>query len=240
MEERMQSMPGEAPPRPNGEPGTTGAQATDPHTLQILSTEHWSLLAARGLVYNEAFSRAGMYLSFLSATLVALGLIATATGFSDGFLLIAAVLLALDVFIGYATLGRIAGASGEDILLLQAMNRIRHAYVDISPGVAPYFAMGYHDDPESVLAIYGPIVASPVQQMLHGFTTTPGMIGTINAAVGAVLTAVLTMLATHNPTMAGVVAVATFVVLFILTTVISVRSVAAFWRRMKVLFPKDR
>ena len=44
---------------------------SDPRTLQILSTEHWSLLAARSLVYNEAFARAGMFLSFLSATLVA-------------------------------------------------------------------------------------------------------------------------------------------------------------------------
>ena len=50
----------------------------DPRALTILTTEHWSLLSARSLVYNEAFARAGMFLSFLAATLVALGLMATA------------------------------------------------------------------------------------------------------------------------------------------------------------------
>ena len=47
-----------------------GPQAPAPHPstvrLQILTTEHWSLLASRGLAWNESFSRAGMYLSTLS------------------------------------------------------------------------------------------------------------------------------------------------------------------------------
>src|SRR5215217_8279649 len=86
----------------------------DPRALQILSTEHWSLLTARSLVYNEAFARAGMFLAFLSATLLVLGLISTATGFSEPFLVVAALILALDLFIGLATIGRINGASEED------------------------------------------------------------------------------------------------------------------------------
>ena len=46
------------------------APAPHPSTvrLQILSTEHWSLLASRGLAWNELFSRAGMYLSTLSGS----------------------------------------------------------------------------------------------------------------------------------------------------------------------------
>lgn len=35
--------------------------------LQILSTEHWSLLASGSLAWNESFARAGMYLSTLSS-----------------------------------------------------------------------------------------------------------------------------------------------------------------------------
>src|SRR5881409_1123072 len=34
--------------------------------LQILSTEHWSLLASRSLAWNESFSRAGMFLTTLT------------------------------------------------------------------------------------------------------------------------------------------------------------------------------
>lgn len=238
MEERPMTIPAEAPPLAHPDGAPTG-DLSDPRFLQILGTEHWSLLAARSLVYNEAFARAGMFLSFLSATLVALGLVATATGFSDGFLVIAAVILAIDVFIGFASLGRIAAASAEDILYLQAMNRIRHAYVEIAPGTAPYFLTGHHDDPESVLAMYGPAVSSPLRNMIHGFTTTPGMIGVITSAVGGALAGVLTMLATHDPMLVGVVGVGAFVALFLALAFVSMASITRFWGRMRVLFPRD-
>jgi hypothetical protein len=46
--------------------------------LQILSTEHWSLLASRSLAWNESFSRGGMFLATLSGAIVALALVAQA------------------------------------------------------------------------------------------------------------------------------------------------------------------
>ncbi|HJP89474.1 MAG TPA: hypothetical protein VJ850_10615 [Candidatus Limnocylindrales bacterium] len=238
MEERMVSMPGEAPPVAHADANVSTGSLTDPGVLQILSTEHWSLLAARSLVYNEAFSRAGMYLSFLSATVVALGLIATATGFTDGFLMITTVLLAIDLFIGYASLGRIASTSSEDIKFLQGMNRIRNAYVQIAPAVAPYFLHGHHDDPTTVLGVYGPVEATTVSSMLHGFTTVPGMIGAINSAVAGALVAVLTMLATHNPLLAGILGIVVFLTSFIGLTVVTMRMIRRFWASFEVRFPK--
>jgi len=238
MEERSVSLPVEAPQAAHGAAGGSGTLG-DPRTLQILTTEHWSLLSARSLVYNEAFARAGMFLSFLSATLVALGLIATAVGFSDGFLMIAAVLLAIDVFIGAASLARIASASSDDIRFLQAMNRIRHAYVEMSPAVEPYFMSGHHDDPGTVLSMYGPVQATPVTSIVHGFTTTPGMVGVITSAVGGALAGVLAMLATHEPAAAGVTGLVTFVVLFLVIVVVSMRTIGRFWRGMHSMFPKD-
>ncbi len=95
-------MEGSAPGSDDGRPRPALA---DPRALQILSTEHWSLLTARSLVYNETFARGGMFMAFLSATLLVLGLISTATGFSAGFLIVAAVILGLDLFVGLATLG---------------------------------------------------------------------------------------------------------------------------------------
>jgi hypothetical protein len=248
MEERFVAMPAEAPPGApaidaagegpddaKGEPGPL----SDPRTLQILATEHWALLAGRSLVYNEAFSRAGMFLSFLSATLVALGLIATVAGFNDGFLMIAAVLLAIDVFIGFASLGRIASASAEDIRFLQGMNRIRHAYVEMVPGTAPYFMSGHHDDPETVISMYGPVLTTPMRQLVHGFTTTPGMIGVITCAVGAALAAVLVMLTTHEPRLAGIVGVIAFIVLNAALIAMISGNIRRFWGGMDMLFPKD-
>lgn len=175
----------------------------DPRALQILTTEHWSLLTARSLVYNEAFARAGMFLAFLSATLLVLGLISTATGFSDAFLTIAAAVLALDLFVGVATLGRINNASIEDIRYLQGMNRLRHAYFEITPGLEPYFITSGYDDFQSVLAFYGPSEdLGTLRDVAHGLTTAPALVGVICGAVAGGLTAVLTVLLTHDPILA--------------------------------------
>jgi hypothetical protein len=242
MEDRsISTLPAEMPLPPSDGPASAAAAGPlgDPRALTILTTEHWSLLSARSLVYNEAFARGGMFLAFLSATLVALGLVATATGFSDGFLAVAAVVLALDLFVGLASLGRISSASSEDVRYLQAMNRIRHAYDEIVPGLDKYFVTGHHDDARSVVAMYGPTIVGPVAGLLHGFTTTPGMLGVICSAVGAALTAVLTMLLTHEPMKAELTGGAGFVIIFAILLLWSQRQIGGFWRSMHVMFPKE-
>ena len=117
MDERLATTPGQEhlpPPGTAGDPATgdpmAGDGLDDPRLLQILSTEHWSLLSARSLVYNEAFARAGMFLTFLSASLVALAFVASAMAFSRQFLVLAAILLFVDIAIGLATLGRMLDA----------------------------------------------------------------------------------------------------------------------------------
>ena len=161
------------------------AHLADPRAITILTTEHWSLLTSRSLVYNEAFSRGAMFLTFLSASLVALGFLAQGGRSGPDFPLVVIVVLGLDLFIGLATLGRLASASGEDLRGRQAMNRLRHAYLEMVPALDQYVSQGHHDDLASVIGIYGPTQAraNPVQRIVHGFTTMPGMVGVVNAAV---------------------------------------------------------
>ncbi len=168
----------------------------DPRALTILTTEHWSLLSARSLVYNEAFARAGMFLTFLSATLVALGLVATAMSFqAREFLLVAAVVLAVDLFVGVATMGRVATATNEDVRCLQAMNRIRHAYHEMVPGLEPYFSTSRYDDVRGVFEVYGNAAEiGSLAGVLHGFTTVIGMIGVISSVVAGALAGVVLLL----------------------------------------------
>jgi hypothetical protein len=52
-----------------------------PDGATILATEHWSLLGTRSLIWNEAMSRTTVFLTVLSASIVALALLADATGF---------------------------------------------------------------------------------------------------------------------------------------------------------------
>ena len=166
----------------------------DPRSLQILTAEHSSLLSARGLAYNEAFTRAGMFLAFLSMSFVGLALLAQAMGFTADFLVVAAIVLAFDLLVGAATFGRIAGTGADDLRALHAMNRIRHGYMQIAPHLAPYFTTGTHDDVDSVMLHYGDGGGdSTLGQLVYGLTTSGGMVGMITSLVAGLLGAVVTL-----------------------------------------------
>jgi len=170
------------------------ASIDDPRTITLLTTEHWSLLSARSLAYNEAFVRAGMFLTFLSMSFVALALVSQAMSFGQGFLSVAALVMAFDFVIGLTTFLRMNGANLDDLRANHGMARIRHAYTQITPIVAPYFTTPTHDDIDAVTAVYGPISDRLLGQFLYGLSTSNGMIGLIVAMVGGILSTVLAML----------------------------------------------
>lgn len=221
------------------EPGSAAMPLEDPRALTILSTEHWSLLSARGLVYNEAFARAGMFLTFLSTTLVGLGLFSASSGFSTTFLVIVAVVLGVDLFVGLSSMGRIASASAEDIRMLQGMNRIRHAYDRMVPGLDEYFVMSKHDDMRGVFAIYGAteMGVSRVGAIAHGFTTVAGAVGVICATIAAVEAGVIAALLSASDLISIAVAVVTFAIGVGLSILTMERKIGAFTRRVDVRFP---
>src|SRR5882672_2279737 len=90
------------PPTAGSLPPAAGVESRpldDPRALQILSTEHWSLLATRSLTWSESFSRTGLFLSVLSAGAVALGLVGGAVGFTEKFTAFALALLPVILFV---------------------------------------------------------------------------------------------------------------------------------------------
>ncbi len=241
MDERSISTPPAEMPigsTPQAPAGPSSAPIDDPRALTILTTEHWSLLSARALVYNESFARAGMFLAFLSTTLFGLGLVATATGFTDPFLIVAAVILSVDLFVGLASLGRMGATSQEDMRYLQGMGRLRHAYLQMVPGLEPYFTSAHHDDAASVLAVYGPVNPTPIGSLLHGFTTTPGMIGMLCSVVAGALVAVLLMLATHDGAVAGLGGLAGLAIAFVILAVNAITRVRRFMASLTAVFPR--
>jgi hypothetical protein len=208
----------------------------DPRALQILATEHWSLLASRSLAYNEAFTRGGMFLTFLSMSFVALALLAQGMSFGDQFLSVIAIVLAFDLVIGLATYARIDGANVDDLRAVHGMARIRHGYTEVAPIVAPYFISATHDDMASVVSAYGSPSSSGIGLLLYGLTTSGGMIALITSMVGGVLAAVLSLIfgAGGLAVWFGVGgAVLMFAILFALTAGSVTRQQAT----MPVLFP---
>jgi hypothetical protein len=125
---------------------TAGERLAPNLRLQILTTEHWSLLSTRALSWNEAFSRATMFLTLLSGSVVALALVAGVMGFDDGFTTFALLLLPLVLFAGVGTFRRLIEINREDVRWVIGMNRLRHAYLEAAPDLRPYFVTGWYDD----------------------------------------------------------------------------------------------
>lgn len=166
----------------------SGSGVTDAVRAQILATEHWSLLATRSMTWNEVFSRASMFITVLSAAVVALALVAQATAFGPGFRLFALLVLPIVLLVGLATVVRLGDANAEDFWLMSGMNRLRHAYLELAPELEPYFVTGHHDDEVSVMRSYGPDARLRLSRILAG---TPNLVAAINVVVAGVLAALI-------------------------------------------------
>lgn len=157
---------------------------------QILATEHWALLSGRSMLWNESFSRTSVFLNVLSATVVALALVADATAFGDTFGMFAIVLFPLVLFLGLATFARLIQINVGDAFHLSAMNRLRHGYLDLAPELAPYFTSAWHDDLLGMnrsFALGAPVPSRWLQVFIH----TPMVVATVNAIIAAAGTALI-------------------------------------------------
>ena len=160
----------------------------DPATsakLQILATEHWSLLATRALTYTESLSRVTIFLAILSGVLIALALVAQVSHFGPAFIAIAIPLLSVVAFTGISTMGRLMQLNGDDFRWVIGMNRLRRAYLDLHPELEPYFITGSYDDLPGALQTIGYPRATGrrVGSVLHALQVLPGMLSVIVASV---------------------------------------------------------
>ena len=167
----------------------------DSEVIQILATEHWSLLATRALTYQEALGRVNMFLAILSGAVIALALIAQADHFGPTFIAVAIFMLTVVYFVGVATVRRLNMLNRDDYLWVVGMNRLRHAYLELHPEIEPNFITSPHDDLSGALMTMGlnPRSALTLGTIFHGFVTLPGMIGVIVSAVAAAIAALATV-----------------------------------------------
>jgi hypothetical protein len=153
--------------------------------LQILMTEHWSLLGARSLVYTESMARTSIFVAALTGSVVALALVGQATDFGDAFTAFALVLLPVVFFLGVVTIVRLSQINWEDAVGVQGMNRIRNAYIELAPELEPYFVTSRYDDDRGImLSTLGmPSVFPPVQ----GFVAVPGVVAVLDSVVAGAI-----------------------------------------------------
>ncbi len=121
---------------------------------QILATEHWGLLAARGTAQSEVLARITIFLTLVSAGLITIGLLGQASDFDGWFTPAMLAILAFLCLIGFLTAVRVMNVAEEDLMYVVAMNRLRGAYVDLDPEVSQYFLASWHDDETGMRRTY--------------------------------------------------------------------------------------
>lgn len=219
-------MPEGLPPvaLPTGSDPASTEAARRAIRVQMLATEHWSLLATRSMSWNESFARSGMFLSLLSGAVVALALVAQATDFGEGFVLFALLLLPVVLFVGLATYVRLIEVQNEDVVWVRGMNRLRRAYLEIDPEIARHFVTGSSEDTAGLLRTYGTHIDAKGSNLLHGFVTTPATIAFVDAMVAAVLVSILVGRVGMSMAPAAGVGVLAFLLTFLVLAVYGYRS----------------
>jgi hypothetical protein len=138
----------------NGEsaPNTTAPPAAV--RAQLLATEHWSLLATRGMTWSEVMSRISIHLTVASASLVVLALVTQASGFGTAFQVLSIGLTSTILVLGTMTGIRVHNASLDDAALVIGMNRLRAGYLEIDPTMERYLVTSWNDDAAGVMTTY--------------------------------------------------------------------------------------
>lgn len=208
--------------------GSRAAGRPAPVKAQVLATEHWSLLATRNLVWSESFNRATWYVTVLSASMVALALVANSTGFGDEFRVSAMVVLPLLVVIGAATVVRLAQLNSEDVALVVAMNRLRRGYLDLAPELEPYFVTGHTEDVAGIMQTYG-ARRTGIPAAQHG-SSIAQLVGLIVAVLFGALTGLVADAANLRPGVAVTVGALGGLTAMATTITLLVRHVRTTWQ----------
>jgi hypothetical protein len=159
----------------------------DQRSLDILTTEHWSLLSTRSLGYQEMFGRATIFVGVLSGTIVALALIAQATSFGRETLAFALVLFVVCLFVGVATFVRSVAINAEDARWVAGMALLRSAYLQIVPELEQFFVTSHTPRADRKALAHG--APQHAHNLAMSLTTTSSVVAALDSVLaGAIAT----------------------------------------------------
>jgi hypothetical protein len=164
----------------------------DPRALQILTTEHWSLLSTRTLAYQEMLGRATIFIATLSGTVVALALLAQGTNFGPEILLLALALISVALLIGIATFVRSVAINYEDARWVTGMNLLRRAYLQMVPELESFFVTGHEAETDRPSLSHGS--RQRLINLANSLTTTSSVVAALNSVLFASLASDLSAL----------------------------------------------
>jgi hypothetical protein len=127
--------------------------------------------------------------------------------------MLALVLLPVVLLLGLAAHGRLVEINREEVELVLAMNRLRHADLRIAPALKPYFTTGDHDDEQGLAASY---LAGGRRLRRWGqfLVNLPTIVATVDAAVAAAIGVLVVLVAEAATTVAVVAGAVVLVVVW--------------------------
>jgi hypothetical protein len=154
--------------------------------MSALTTEHFTLQAARGSTVSESAARASLYVSVLSSALIALRFLGQRS--TSGLPFRAFVLVALPTVygLGVFSLARLVQGSLEDLFYGRAISRVRAVYEEIAGEKRSAFVPEIGESVEDMLANMA--LARPSRWQL--FFTTATMVAFVNSVLLDAVTAV--------------------------------------------------
>ena len=120
--------------------------ARDAHLTTIVTTEHFTLQAARAATISQATGRAGIYLTALSSSLIALAFMRQIAEPDVVFRIFGLVVLVPLAVLGFATFERTLQLALEDVGYARRINRLRRFYFRSGIDLADYLVTPIGDD----------------------------------------------------------------------------------------------
>lgn len=203
--------------------------------VQILATEHWSLLASRTTTQAEVLTRITIFLTLVSAGLVSLALVGQVTNYSESFVFFAIAVLAVILVIGVLTQLRVFNVGLEDLMYVLAMNRLRGAYVRLDPAVAPLLMTSTHDDRAGAESTY--YFLGRRRGASHFFGSSMALITLVNGALVGLLCSATTGVLPVSLEVVIVIAAAAGLAYTIVTLWVGKRRFERTWEDFRSRFP---
>jgi hypothetical protein len=147
----------------------------------FMTTEHFTLQSARGLINGEIMSRVNIYFTTLSSVLIAGAFLAQMPEMDNLFILFTWIAFPVVILLGIFTLARLMVLGRMDFVYIRAINRIRQFYVQATPEVQRYLLFQPYDDDRSTRA-YGGYATNFRGNLLsaaHIVTVTNSIIATV-------------------------------------------------------------
>lgn len=148
--------------------------------LSALTTEHFVLQSARGVITSEGAARATLYVGAVSSALVALGF--TSELGSEAYAWFLAAVLPALVVLGEFTFVRLVEVSVEDLRYLRQIQRIRQYYATLSADAGRFFPNAGDDVGDASLFRFMGLGARRMQTLFTAATAV--------AAINAIITGV--------------------------------------------------